>query len=359
MEPQIEEHYVGSLSNTDQKLHVKNFVWSEDEWPTIKHDDFWDREDIPVISLDGIWQKSDKDEVYNSVCQTMVAAAQKWGFFKLMDHGVAPEIVNDISVCLNKFFDLSMEQKLKGARTGSLPLGYSASNLDYGHNLPWVEIVQLLQSPEQVVEFSKRVSGDQHQVLSNAMIRYMKAMEELGITILEMLAHGLGLASDFFTRYLKEKETTMIRANRYPPCPLPDRCLGLGSHSDPHTLTILLQDEVGGLQVRKDDSDWFGIRPLPNSFVINIGDTLEAWTNGKLKSVVHRAVVNKERYRLSVAYFISPTSTAIIESPPELMDSEPKPRKYKPFTWGDFRKELLKQKRVVGKTALDRYLMYP
>ncbi|KAL3849851.1 hypothetical protein ACJIZ3_011733 [Penstemon smallii] len=182
----------------------------------------------------------------------------------------------------------------------------------------------------------------------NAMIKYMKAQEELGRIILKILARGIGLTSDFFTRNLTEKEA----------CPLPEKCLGLGSHSDPHTLTILLQDEIGGLQVLKDDDQWFGIRPVPNSFIFNIGDTLEAWTNGRLKSVVHRAVLNKESHCLSIAYFISPASTTVIESPPELVDSEPNPRKYASFTWGEFRKELLMQKRVVGKTALDRYLMY-
>lgn len=109
------------------------------------------------------------------------------------------------------------------------------------------------------------------------MIKYMNAMEELGKTILEMLANGLGLSSNFFTRHMTERESAMLRANRYPPCPLPDRCLGLGSHSDPHTLTILLQDHIGGLQVRNDNKQWFGIRPLPNSFVVNIGDTLEVY----------------------------------------------------------------------------------
>ena len=74
--------------------------------------------------------------------------------------------------------------------------------------------------------------------------------------------------------------------------------------------------------------------------------------------MVHRAVVNKEKQRLSVAYFLSPTSSAIIECPPQLLDySSSNPRKYVSFSWGDFRKELLGQKRVVGKTALNRYLI--
>ncbi|KAL3817987.1 hypothetical protein ACJIZ3_003892 [Penstemon smallii] len=356
---QLEEQHVESLSSGPQKLQLKHFVWSEDEWPAIKHNDFTKEYDIPVISLSEILQKPEDDEVYKNVCQIMVAAAHKWGFFKLVDHGVASEIVDDIKICLNDFFNLSMEKKMNGSRNGSLPLGYSASNLDYERNLPWAEILQLLQSPQQVVEFWKRVYGDDHhQALSNAMIKYMKAQEELGRIILKMLAHGLGLASDFFTRNLTEKEAVMIRVNRYPPCPLPEKCLGLGSHTDPHTLTILLQDETGGLQVLKDNDQWFGIRPVPTSFIVNIGDTLEAWTNGRLKSVVHRAVLNKESHRLSIAYFISPASTTEIESPPELVDSEPNPRKYASFTWGEFRKELLMQKRVVGKTALDRYLMY-
>lgn len=107
------------------------------------------------------------------------------------------------------------------------------------------------------------------------MVKYMQALDKLGMKIFEMLAHGMGLPDDFFTKNFEEKEATMIRVNRYPPCPLPEKCLGVGSHSDPHTLTILLQDDVGGLQVLKSDNQWIGIRPVPNSFVINIGDTLE------------------------------------------------------------------------------------
>ncbi|KAM3000969.1 hypothetical protein FF2_037316 [Malus domestica] len=193
--------------------------------------------------------------------------------------------------------------------------------------------------------------------VSNAMIRYLNALDNLGMTILEMLAHGLGLPDNFFTENFEEKEATMIRVNRYPPCPLPEKCLGLGSHSDPHTLTILLQDDVGGLQVLTSDNKWIGIRPVQNSFIINIGDTLEAWTNGKLRSVVHRAVLNKEKNRLSAAYFMSPRNSALIDCPLVLMDAKTNPRKYVPFTWGNFRKQLLVQKRVVGKTALERYLI--
>ncbi|KAK6774727.1 hypothetical protein RDI58_029966 [Solanum bulbocastanum] len=67
-----------------------------------------------------------------------------------------------------------------------------------------------------------------------------------------------------------------------------EKIVDIGIHSDPQTLTILHQDQIGGLQVLKDDKQWIGVRPLPNSFVINIGDTLEDWTNGRLKSAIRR-----------------------------------------------------------------------
>ncbi|KAA8526022.1 hypothetical protein F0562_007878 [Nyssa sinensis] len=355
---EIEEQHVESLSSMGQKLCIKNFIWCKEEWPAINYNDFADGDDIPTISLQAILNGK-KGQEYEKLCQAMVSAGEKWGFFKLVDHGVAWETIENFRRQLHELFDLPMEQKLKGARSATLPLGYCATNPDYGQNLPWAEILQLLQSPQQVVAFARKVFGDQHQPFSDAMIESMEALEKLGMTIFEMLAHGLGLSDDFFTKNFEEKEATMIRVNRYPPCPLPEKCLGLGSHTDPHTLTILLQDEVGGLQMLKDDNQWVGIRPVPNSFVINIGDTLEAWTNGRLKSVIHRALVNKEKNRLSVAYFLCPTTTAIIDCPPQLVDPNTNPKKYVPFTWGDFRKELIIQKRVLGKTALNRYLISP
>ncbi|GLT91116.1 hypothetical protein SLE2022_090220 [Rubroshorea leprosula] len=296
---EIEEQQVESLSSMGKKLYVKNFIWSEEERPGINHNDFAKEEDIPVISL-------------------------------LEDHGVAIEILENAKMQLNKLFDLPMELKLK-------------------------EVLQLLQSPEHVVSLAKRVFPGQHHPFSEAIIKYMHQLDRLGMRIFEMLAHGLGLPDDFFTKNFEKKEATIFRPSRCLPCPLPEKCLGLGSHSDPHTLTILLQDDdVGGLQILRDDNQWVGICPVPNSFIVNIGDTLEVWTNGVLKS---RAVLNKGNQRQSVAYFLSPTSSAMIDSPPQLVDPIHNAWTFKPFTWGDFRNELISQKRVVGKTALNRYLI--
>ncbi|PHU07372.1 hypothetical protein BC332_23861 [Capsicum chinense] len=121
----IEEEHVETLSmNGNNKMQVKNFIWSEEEWPTLKHDDFGDvEEDIPVISLNNLIRGNDDQQLYDNLCQGMVKASENWGFFKLVDHGVSSEIVENFTTRLHELFDLPMEQKLKGGKTSSLPLG--------------------------------------------------------------------------------------------------------------------------------------------------------------------------------------------------------------------------------------------
>ncbi|KAH9300249.1 hypothetical protein KI387_011832, partial [Taxus chinensis] len=252
-------------------LGIEDFVWDVEEWPSVKHDDFSGGGDLPVISLNA-------GEDIEVISKKMVEASEEWGFFRLVNHGVSREVIERFEEQCMGLFDLPMTHKMKGCRSNSLPLGYSASNPDYVQNLPWAEILQLLQSPQQVLEFSRKIWGDQeqhHKLFSQALIDYMSALENLGIKLLQLLARGLHLPTDFFTRHFQEKESNMLRVNRYPPCPDPQKILGLGSHTDPHTLTILLQDQVGGLQVLKDDRCWVGVRPIPNSFVVNTGDTLQ------------------------------------------------------------------------------------
>ncbi|KAI3864409.1 hypothetical protein MKW92_012082 [Papaver armeniacum] len=245
-----------------------------------------------MISLSKVI-KGKKDDAYRQTCNDMVVACENWGFCKLIDHGIKLEIIENMKNMCSDLFDLPMEKKMKGGRLNSLPLGYSATNPDYGKNLPWAEIIQLLQSPQQVVGFATKVYGDQyHHKFSDAMLAYMEELDKLGMLIFEMLADGLGLPSDFFSKNFKRRE----RSNN-------------------------------------DKSEQISKMPAAREI---------AW---------YIAVVNKERSRLS-AYFLSPSSQVMIESPPQPRTTiSPNAKMYKPFTWGDFRKELLSQKRVSGKTA--------
>jgi len=122
-----------------------------------------------------------------------------------------------------------------------------------------------------------------------------------------------------------------MRLNYYPPCQKPDLTLGTGPHCDPTSLTILHQDTVGGLEVFVDD-EWRSISPNYSAFVVNIGDTFMALSNGRYKSCLHRAVVNNKTPRKSLAFFLCPKKDKVVSPPSELVDNK-NPRVYPDFTW--------------------------
>ena len=103
----------------------------------------------------------------------------------------------------------------------------------------------------------------------------MEALEEMAFKLLELLARSLDLRPGRLRGFFREP-TTFFRLNHYPPCPSPELALGVGRHKDPGALTILYQDDVGGLDVRRrSDGEWARVKFVPGSFVINVGDTMQ------------------------------------------------------------------------------------
>ncbi|XP_059077590.1 codeine O-demethylase-like [Cryptomeria japonica] len=144
-----------------------------------------------------------------------------------------------------------------------------------------------------------------------------------------------------------------MRMNYYPPCPKPDHVLGLSPHADGSGITLLLQDdEVEGLHIRKDDK-WVAIQPIPYALVVNIGFFLEVMSNGRYRSIEHRAVTSKENARLSIAIFYSPGFDAEISPALELID-ENHPCLFKKFIHEDFIRHYMSHK-IEGKKALYEY----
>ena len=104
---------------------------------------------------------------------------------------------------------------------------------------------------------------------------YAKDMFELALKLMELIALSLGLQPKRFHSFFKD-QTSFIRLNHYPPCPSPHLALGVGRHKDAGVLTVLAQDEVVGLEVkRKSDGEWVQVKPTPDAYIINVGDIIQ------------------------------------------------------------------------------------
>ncbi|XP_039121314.1 codeine O-demethylase-like [Dioscorea cayenensis subsp. rotundata] len=148
-------------------------------------------------------------------------------------------------------------------------------------------------------------------------------VKKLSNRLLEFMAKNLGLDPAEMAGMLENGDQS-VRINCYPPCPADKKVLGFSPHSDASFLTLVLQvNDVPGLQIRRNDK-WFPVKPLPGAFVANIGDVLEILSNGKYKSIEHRAVTNTEKERFSIAAFHGPNTNATIGPHSELvLEDEP------------------------------------
>ncbi|KAF5940622.1 hypothetical protein HYC85_021789 [Camellia sinensis] len=174
-------------------------------------------------------------------------------------------------------------------------------------------------------------------------LKLMEAIEEsLGLTTTttknkktdDSDGDGDGDGDDILEE-LKDGSQLMV-VNCYPPCPEPHLTLGMPPHSDYGFLTLLLQDEVPGLQIQFQQK-WLTIEPIPNSFVVNVGDHLEIFSNGRYKSVLHRAIVNPTKSRISVASLHSVPLKTILRPSPKLI-TKANPRRYMDTDFATFLK---------------------
>lgn len=162
---------------------------------------------------------------------------------------------------------------------------------------------------------------------------YCTRVRELVLKLLEAISESLGLEREYISQNLG-KHGQHMAMNYYPPCPQPELTYGLPGHTDPNLITILLQDDVPGLQVLRNGK-WVAVNPIPNTFIVNIGDQMQVISNDKYKSVLHRAVVNCNTERISIPTFYCPSPEGLIRPAQGLIDHE-HPAVYKSFTYEEY-----------------------
>ncbi|MED6197004.1 hypothetical protein PIB30_052702 [Stylosanthes scabra] len=309
-------------------------------------ENFDDEEEIelPLIDLKRLNDEREK-------CMEEISdAARRWGFFQIVNHGISNDLLGMMLFEQMKLFYQPFVKKSSHNFLGNLsPRTYrwgnpSATNL---RQLLWSEAFHFPISDISMMD-------NDHKSLRSSIEAFVAAVTPLAQCLAEILACKVNMMIKS-KNYFRENcfpESSIIRLNRYPPCPkkLSSKLYGLMPHCDSSFLSIVYQDHVGGLELLKDGK-WVRVKPIPGALVVNIGDLYQALSNGIYKSIKHRVVVSQKEERYSMAFFYCPSQEALIQS-------HSKPAIYRTFTFREYREQNEKAVKQTGdKVGLSRFLL--
>jgi len=318
---------------------------------------------IPVINLSGTFPAPGVSSESVAARRSEVAkqideACRSIGFFTIEGHGISEELIQRTWTITEKYFDLEAEEKNKIQMTKDYPYGYSgfggeSLSKGYGQSSRPDPKESFAIGPSNPAAGMPPVQWPRNpKEFQKNWQEYYASMERLAAHLLSLCAQGLNLPPNWFDAKI-DRHRSALRALNYPKLdkPLEAGQVRAGAHTDYGSVTILLQDRVGGLQVRNRAGEWVDAIPRPHSFVINLGDLMARWSNDRWVSTLHRVVQPPHAAKLpparrqSMAFFHNVNHDQIIECIPTCQSAE-QPPKYPPITAWD----LLIQKHAASTT---------
>lgn len=289
---------------------------------------------IPVIDMNSFILPREDDNARQIEMDRLSSACQEWGFFQIVNHGIPHSLLDEIKGVAKEFFNLPLQEKQKYATQPGVFQGYGKIFVvAEDQKLDWGDLLALALMPNKLKNLALWPTVPTK--FRDTVERYAIEVERVAQEVLSLFAENLHLETDYFKNKFGSEPMNMMRMNFYPPCPTPDLVLGLSPHSDGGGITLLLQDDqTEGLHVRKNN-EWVPVQPIPYALVVNIGDLVEVMTNGRYKSVEHRAVTSQERARLSVALFYNASMDAEVAPSTKLVDEDHQVR-YRKFIHDEY-----------------------
>jgi isopenicillin N synthase-like dioxygenase len=278
----------------------------------------------PVIDISPIRSGS---QDFARIGAALDRACCEFGFFYVTGHGIDPALSARMMTLSREFFAMPLERKLALAMAhgGRAWRGYFPVDGELTSGRP---------DRKEGVYFGTELGSDDPRVrdglpmhgmnlyppipgFRDTLLAYIDDVTRVGQLLLHGIAAGLGLAPDyFFDRYTRDP-TVLFRIFNYPPATTgsgdakSENGLGVGEHTDYGLLTLLRQDDIGGLEI-SHDARWLPAPPVPDSFVCNVGDMLERLTAGRYLSALHRVRNLSTRDRISMPLFLDPSFDAVL-----------------------------------------------
>ncbi|CAL9121950.1 unnamed protein product, partial [Musa textilis] len=235
----------------------ESFVWPLSERPHPVEE-----LEVPVVDLRGLFEGDEAS--ISCAAEAVRAACVRHGFFQVINHKVDAKVSGDALDAAGEFFKLPLSTKLRARRQPGSAWGYVGAHADrFASKLPWKETLTFGydygERRDGVVDYFTSKLGEGFEPMGRVYRRYCEAMKELSLSIMELLGISLGVGREHCRQFF-EDGSSIMRCNSYPPCQEPELALGTGPHCDPTALTILLQDQAGGLQVFTEGK-WQAVRP--------------------------------------------------------------------------------------------------
>ncbi|KAH6612021.1 hypothetical protein C7974DRAFT_438206 [Boeremia exigua] len=315
-------------------------------------------DEIPLIDLTNI---DGNEEARERIAQEVRLAAENTGFFYVHNHGIDETLIQDALDQAKAFFaqPQSVKEKLLPEHTGP-GVGYrgvSSTQINRTESRDRKETLAIQydtrydpahtpSSPQPADQATTAASHDliwattaHLPALRPATLAFWTARLQLARKLVRILALALALPESYF-----DDVTTLPGADalaiHYPPCPSPfpnpsaADPVGIGSHTDIQLLTLLWQDDSGGLQVLSRTDEWLDAAPVAGTLVVNVGDFLQRLSNDRFRSTVHRVYNRSERSRFSMPFFFGFNADAVCEVVPTCVSKE-RPARYEPISCGE------------------------
>ena len=296
-----------------------------------------DHTDIPLLDLTEY--KQGDPAALEMLAAELRYALENIGFFYIVNTGVPQDRIDRAFGATRKFHAMPLEDKLEievnEQLTGYMPdLGQKLTTSKYadGDKPDRGEAFFMIGDRGPTIDKSTNKWPSAMPELREVLVDYYETMEEFGMKLLPVFARALDLPADFFGAHFRKRETfSFERASHYPSDALEESQYSCGPHTDGSFCTFLATSEVPGLQIGTTEGQWIDAPLWRGAFLVNSGDMLTRWSNGRFLSTPHRVINTSGEDRYAIPFFLQPNPEVVLECLPTCCGPD-NPPKEEPIT---------------------------